>query len=158
MVIEAYTDGSCSISTGDGGWGAVILQDDDYQEICGGTKHTTSNRMELTAVIKTLEYVTANYGDPLEVRIYSDSLYVVNAFNKNWIKLWRKKSFRNIKNSDLWLKLLNLTNSHIVEYHWVKGHNGTVLNERADELAAIGRTNLLTIDSKKEGDESPSLV
>jgi ribonuclease HI len=141
--VTIYTDGSCSISSGDGGYGALLIYKRHTKEICGGIPHTTSNRMELTAVIKALQELK----DPCEVIIYSDSLYVVNAFRKNWIETWIKKQFRNIKNSDLWISLLGETRRHKVTFQWIKGHNGTPGNVRADELADIGRQ--LSNDSKK---------
>lgn len=143
--VIAYTDGSCSVSTGDGGYGAILFYKEYEKEICGGVPHTTSNRMEITAVIKVLETLT----EPCKVDIYSDSLYVVNAFDKDWISRWIKRDFRSIKNADLWQSLLELTRQHTVKFYWVKGHNGTPENVRADELATIGR--LLSTDSKKEG-------
>jgi ribonuclease HI len=141
--VIAYTDGSCSVSTGDGGYGAILYYKEHEREIYGGVAHTTSNRMEITAVIKVLETLT----EPCKVDIYSDSLYVVNAFDKDWISKWLKLDFRSIKNADLWQSLLELTRRHTVKFHWVKGHNGTPQNERADELAEKGR--LLSKDSKK---------
>jgi ribonuclease HI len=134
--VTIYTDGACSGNPGPGGWGAILSVPGHSREISGGEAHTTNNRMELMAVIKSLELLTR----PCEVKVYSDSAYVVNAFNQNWIEGWQKKGWVNsaknpVANKDLWEELLVLCNKHKVEFIKVKGHADNEFNNRCDELA-----------------------
>lgn len=106
------------------------------KELSGGEAHTTNNRMELMAVIKSLEALNR----PCHADIYSDSAYVVNAFNQNWIANWQRNNWKNsakapVANVDLWQKLLELTSTHDVVFHKVKGHADNEFNNRCDELA-----------------------
>ena len=106
------------------------------KELAQGYKKTTNNRMELMAVIAGLEALNR----PCEVDIYSDSKYVVDAFNQHWIDSWLKKGWKRgknepVKNVDLWKRLLSVKGKHQVTFHWVKGHDGHLQNERCDELA-----------------------
>lgn len=134
--VTIYTDGACSGNPGPGGWGAILMAGGKSREISGGEAHTTNNRMELMAVIKSLGLLTR----PCEVDLYSDSAYVVNAFNQNWIEGWQKKGWVNsaknpVANRDLWEKLIDLCNTHKVTFIKVKGHADNEFNNRCDELA-----------------------
>lgn len=136
--VEIYTDGACSGNPGPGGWGAILMAQGHKKEISGGEKVTTNNRMELSAVIFALEKLKK----PCDVKIYSDSAYVVNAFNQNWIAGWQRNGWRNsakapVANTDLWQKLIELTKVHKVEFIKVKGHADNEFNNRCDELAVI---------------------
>lgn len=135
-TVNIYTDGACSGNPGPGGWGAILMAGNARKEISGGEKQTTNNRMELSAVIFALEELNR----PCEVNIYSDSAYVVNAFQQNWIAGWIKNNWRNsakapVANSDLWIRLIELTKIHKVTFHKVKGHADNELNNRCDQLA-----------------------
>ncbi len=134
--VTLYTDGACSGNPGAGGWGAILLFGKHILEISGGEAETTNNRMELTAVIEGLEHLKY----PCRVDVYSDSAYVVNAFLENWIEgwvraNWKKADKKPVLNSDLWQKLIALTQTHEVIFHKVKGHADNELNNRCDELA-----------------------
>jgi ribonuclease HI len=102
------------------------------KELSGGFKLTTNNRMELLGVIVALESLKK---PNCQVLVHSDSKYVVDAFEKHWIDGWIKKSFKNVKNTDLWKRLLALCKKHHVKFKWVKGHADNVENNRCDELA-----------------------
>lgn len=119
-----------------GGWGSILIHKDYKKEICGGSKDTTNNIMELTAVIEALRLVKF----PCKVKIYSDSAYVVNAFKQGWIYNWIKKGWKTadgncVKNKELWEELYNFTKIHDVEFIKVKGHSDNEFNNRCDELA-----------------------
>lgn len=130
--IELYTDGAASGNPGPGGYGIVLKYRQHRKELSGGFKRTTNNRMELLAVIIGLESVT----DPnLPVKIYSDSKYVVDPINLNWIFGWRKTGFKNKANVDLWKRFLNVYNGQKHQLIWVKGHAQNVENNRCDQLA-----------------------
>ncbi len=131
-----YTDGACSGNPGPGGWGSILMYKDNKKEISGGSSDTTNNIMELTAVIEALKLLKR----PCEVSLYSDSAYVVNAFDQNWIEGWIKNNWKNsakepVKNKELWLELYNLTKVHKVTFNKVKGHSDNEFNNRCDELA-----------------------
>jgi len=135
-VLKIYTDGACSGNPGPGGWGVVMLYGGHKRELSGGESDTTNNRMELLAVIKGLEAVTKN----VPVQVYSDSSYIVNAINQDWIGNWQKNGWRtsaksDVKNRDLWEKLLELNAQYKPTYIKVKGHADDINNNRADELA-----------------------
>ena len=134
--VTIYTDGACSGNPGPGGWGAILMYEDIKKEISGGKKKTTNNIMEVTAVIEGLKLLKY----PCEVEIYSDSAYVVNAFNQNWICNWKKNGWKNskkedIKNRELWEELESLIKNHNVKFIKVKGHSDNEFNNRCDELA-----------------------
>lgn len=135
--IDIYTDGACSGNPGPGGWGAVLLYGDNKKELSGAEADTTNQRMELLAVIKGLEALKVR---GWEVNIHSDSAYVVNALNNNWLENWQKNGWKNSKkedvaNQDLWKRLLPLLQLNKVKMKKVKGHSGDVWNEKCDELA-----------------------
>ena len=134
--IVMYTDGGCSCNPGPGGYGAVIISGTDRTEISGGFRHTTNNRMELTACIEGLKALP----DKSAVLLHSDSRYVVNGISKGWAKKWRAGGWMRTRsepaeNYDLWQQLLDLCDRHDVEFVWVKGHAGNPENERCDALA-----------------------
>ena len=159
MHVVIYTDGSSRGNPGPGGYGAVLLYTGPdgvthKKELSCGYLRTTNNRMELLAAIVALEALKW----PCEVELHSDSEYLVNAFNKHWIEGWQRRGWKNaqkqpVKNPDLWKRLIAATSVHDVAWVWVKGHAGTELNERCDELAtAAADGNNLQVD---EGFEAP---
>ena len=134
--VTIYTDGACSGNPGPGGWAAILMAGGAKKELSGGEKDTTNNRIELMAVIEGLNALKR----PCKVDIYSDSAYVVNAFEQNWIDKWIRNGWKNsakaeVANSDLWKRLLELTSTHNVTFHKVKGHADNEFNNRCDELA-----------------------
>lgn len=134
--VTIYTDGACSGNPGAGGWGAILMCGSHSKQISGGEAETTNNRMELAAVLNALLALKT----PSRVTLYSDSAYVVNAFNQGWITNWQKSGWRTsgrkpIQNKDLWLKLIELTKKHEVKFVKVKGHSDNTLNDRCDMLA-----------------------
>ncbi len=138
-MIKIYTDGACKGNPGIGGWGALLVHNEQSIEIFDGELETTNNRMELKAVIKALNHATSMNDD---VQIYTDSSYVQKGI-KEWIHNWKKNGWRSsnkkpVKNQDLWQKLDTLNSSLNVEWFWVKGHAGHPGNERADFLANEG--------------------
>ena len=142
MEIKIYTDGACIGNPGPGGWAAIILTEGNKKEIFGGEKLTTNNRMELFAAIKALEYCVENEGKHpslKQIEVYTDSTYVKEGITV-WINTWEKNNWKtsnkkNVKNTDLWRKLKELTNSSKVEWNWIKSHSKNPLNDLADELA-----------------------
>ena len=142
MQVRIYTDGAARGNPdGPGGYGTVLEYTDTKgnlhtKEISQGYVQTTNNRMELMAVIAGLEALNR----PCDVELYSDSQYVVNAFNQHWIESWIKKGWKRgknepVKNVDLWQRLLKAKEPHHVTFIWVKGHDGHPQNERCDTLA-----------------------
>ena len=134
--VTIYTDGACSGNPGPGGWAAILMAGGAKKEMSGGERDTTNNRMELMAVIEGLKALKR----PCKVDIYSDSAYVVNAFEQNWIVKWVKNGWKNsakaeVANSDLWKELIDLTTMHNVTFHKVKGHADNEFNNRCDVLA-----------------------
>ena len=153
MEVTIYTDGSARGNpNGPGGYGAVLHYVDSKgtlheRELSQGYARTTNNRMELMAAIAGLEALVR----PCQVTLYSDSQYLVKAFNENWIDGWQKKNWKRgkndpVKNVDLWKRLLAAMEPHEVKFVWVKGHNGHEMNERCDQLAtaAADGNDLLT--------------
>lgn len=138
-----YTDGACSGNPGPGGWGAILMFKEVKKEISGGVKNTTNNIMEITAVIEGLKSLNR----PCEVEVYSDSAYVVNAFDKGWIYGWIKNNWKTsnkepVKNKELWEELYDLTKVHTVKFIKVKGHSDNEFNNRCDYLAREEITKL----------------
>jgi len=142
MHVKLYTDGAARGNPeGPGGYGVVLEYVDPkgalhQREFSKGYEKTTNNRMELLAVIVGLEALTR----PCHVMVYSDSKYVVDAFNRHWIDSWVKKEWKRsknepVKNVDLWKRLLIAKENHQVEFCWIKGHDGHPQNERCDQLA-----------------------
>lgn len=140
MDVKLYSDGSSRGNPGPGGYGTVLQYVDSTgklheREFSEGFKDTTNNRMEIMGVIAGLEALTK----PCNVTVISDSKYVTDTFNKNWIESWIKKGWKNssgpVKNVDLWQRLLKAMEPHEVNFVWVKGHAGHPENERCDALA-----------------------
>jgi len=137
MDVTIYSDGSSRGNPGPGGFGTVIQYVSPQtgklyeKEISGGFKETTNNRMELLGAISGLEALTK----PCNVTMVSDSQYVVKAFTDNWIAGWEKRKWKDVKNIDLWQRLLKAMEPHRVTWQWVKGHAGHPENERCDKLA-----------------------
>jgi len=134
--VTIYTDGACSGNPGVGGWAAVMMYNGHKKEISGYVKETTNNRMELFAVVQGLRALK----EPCRVELYSDSSYVVKAFNEGWIENWQKRGWKTagsveVKNQDLWKALLYEVNKNEVKFIWVKGHDENPYNNRCDELA-----------------------
>ena len=127
-----YTDGGASGNPGPGGYGTLLMYGEHVKEMSEGFRLTTNNRMELLAVIVGLEALTR---DGIEVDVYSDSKYVVDAVEKRWVFGWEKKGYKDKKNPDLWQRFLRVYRRHQVRFHWVKGHAGDPLNERVDAMA-----------------------
>lgn len=140
--VTIYTDGAARGNPdGPGGYGAVLAYTDPKgvlheRELSQGYVRTTNNRMELMAAIAALEALTK----PCEVELWSDSQYLINAFNQHWIDSWISKNWMRtrsepVKNTDLWKRLLKAAKPHSISWNWVRGHNGNPMNERCDALA-----------------------
>ena len=144
-TIKIYTDGACKGNPGPGGYAAVILYEGVKKEVTGADPYTTNNRMELMGVIAGLEYVSNSYNCD-KVDIYSDSAYIVNAFNNNWISKWKRNGWKtstgDVKNLDLWKRLLEQCEKYKVEFHKVKGHSNNQMNNLCDKLAVESRKNI----------------
>jgi ribonuclease HI len=133
--VTIHTDGACSGNPGPGGWGAILQWGGHTRELKGGEAHTTNNRMELMAAIVALETLKR----PCEVDLHTDSEYLRQGIT-DWISGWKRNGWRTaarkpVKNLDLWQRLDAAVGRHTVHWHWVRGHAGHDLNERADELA-----------------------
>lgn len=136
--VSIFTDGACSGNPGPGGWAAILRYGAHEKEISGNMSHTTNNRMEIFALISALGQLKV----PCRVDVYSDSAYLVNAFNENWIRQWKANQWKTkegkpVLNQDLW-KLLDITirkKEHIVSFHKVKGHSDHPENNRCDKMA-----------------------
>tara|TARA_B100000676_G_C17712347_1_gene646964 strand:- start:273 stop:701 length:429 start_codon:yes stop_codon:yes gene_type:complete len=135
-MIEIYTDGACSGNPGIGGWGVVILINNDQPILLnGGENETTNNRMELTAAIQALKH----FEKKQSIKLITDSRYVKDGI-ESWIINWRKNGWKTsskkpVKNKDLWIELDKLITFHDITWNWVKGHSGEKYNEKADFLA-----------------------
>ena len=146
--ITIYTDGGASGNPGPGGYGALLMYGEHEKEMSAGFRLTTNNRMELLAVIVALEALKR---PRMEVEVYSDSKYVVDAVEKGWVMGWERKNFKDKKNPDLWKRFLKVYRQHRVAFHWVKGHAGNPNNERVDALAvAAYQTGNLGVDEAYE--------
>ena len=140
-----YTDGGASPNPGRGGWAAILYSPEHgiEREIYGAESETTNNRMELTAAIRALEALKR----PCDVDLHTDSAYLQNAFVKHWLSNWKRKGWKtstgnDVLNRDLWERLDELTKTHNVNWHWVKGHSDDERNNRCDELVHIARSEL----------------
>jgi len=139
-TVVVHTDGACSGNPGPGGWAAILSYNGRERELSGGERQTTNNRMELQAAIAALQGLT----EPCEVRLHTDSKYVVQAFNERWIPGWQRRGWltsakQPVANRDLWEQLIELAAVHHVEWIWVRGHASVTLNERCDRLAVAER-------------------
>ena len=136
--VVVHTDGACSGNPGPGGWGAILEYDGREKELFGGAPETTNNRMELTAAIEALSALKR----PCAVEIHTDSEYLRNGITQ-WIHGWKRNGWKTrerqpVKNADLWQALDALIARYDVSWHWVRGHSGHAINERADALARKG--------------------
>ncbi len=136
MSVSIYTDGACSGNPGIGGWGAVILLDNNEQiNLKGGSLQTTNNQMELRAAIEGLKYITKS----TTLNLYTDSKYVkdgIESWIQKWkINGWKTSSKQEVKNKDLWIELNKQIVRHKIDWNWIKGHAGNKYNEKADSLA-----------------------
>ena len=132
--VIVYTDGGCSPNPGPGGWGAILSFGQHRKELKGGEAHSTNNRMELMAAISALEALNR----PCRVDIYTDSQYLRDGVTL-WMERWKQNGWRTsdkkpVKNIDLWQRLDTALAEHVLNWHWVRGHAGNAMNERADEL------------------------
>lgn len=142
--VEIYTDGACSGNPGPGGWAAVLFYENNQKEISGAVPESTNQRMELQAAIEALQLLKY----PCQVKLYSDSAYLINAFQQNWFKKWLTNGWRNsqakpVENRELWEKLLELDAMHQIEWIKVAGHRDNVYNNRCDELARNAISQML---------------
>ena len=136
--MQIWSDGACSGNPGPGGWGAVLQYGSTVKELKGGEALTTNNRMELTAAIEALNALKR----ACHVELHTDSVYVKDGLTK-WIHGWKKNGWRTsdkkpVKNLELWQALDLAVARHVIDWRWVKGHNGDEMNERADQLANEG--------------------
>ena len=143
--VEMFTDGACSGNPGPGGWGTILRYKGIEKELSGGEHETTNNRMEMTAVISGLKALN----EPCEVDLYSDSAYVINAFQQDWITNWVKNNWRTadkkeVKNKELWQTLYSLVQIHTINWFKVKGHADNEFNNRCDKLARIEVEKILS--------------
>ncbi len=136
--VQLYTDGACSGNPGPGGWAAILSFKGKEKELSGSMPNTTNNRMELFAVISGIGALK----EPCSVNVYSDSAYVVNAFNQKWIDNWQKNGWltsekKPVENTDLWKLLLQIIKikKHTLTFYKVKGHADHPENIRCDALA-----------------------
>ncbi|NLM17480.1 MAG: ribonuclease HI [Candidatus Riflebacteria bacterium] len=141
--VELFTDGACSGNPGPGGWGVLLRYKTTEKQLSGAEEDTTNNRMELMAVIAGLEALT----QPCDVTITTDSRYIADAFNENWLDTWLSNGWKTagkkpVKNRELWERLLEETARHKVTWQWIKGHSGHEENEICDRLAVEARTKL----------------
>ncbi|MBI2315516.1 MAG: ribonuclease HI [Betaproteobacteria bacterium] len=137
-IVRIYADGACKGNPGPGGWGALLKFGERERELYGGERSTTNNRMELTAVIRSLEALKRR----CRVEVYTDSQYVQKGISE-WLVNWKRRGWRTadkqpVKNRELWQRLDELSQQHDIRWHWVKGHAGHPENERADGLANRG--------------------
>ena len=143
MHIIIYTDGSSLGNPGPGGYGIVLISGRHRKELSQGYRLTTNNRMELLAVIVALEALKISQST---VTVYTDSQYVVNAIENNWVFGWEKNNFKGKKNSDLWRRFLKVYRCHTVDFKWIKGHDGNKENERCDQLAVLSAQSLQLLE------------
>ena len=156
MTVSIYTDGAAKGNPGPGGFGTILRFGKHEKELSGGFRKTTNNRMELMAVIAGLEALTK---DGLQITIYSDSKYFIDAIDKGWIYNWMKTGFAKKKNQDLWMRLMRAYSKHKVNFVWVKGHAGHAENERCDQLAVeAAESGNLEIDLFYEQEENGRLI
>ena len=141
-MIKIYTDGSCLGNPGDGGWAAIIIENEKKTHIKGSKKDTTNNQMELLAPIKALEKIPQGS----KVQIFTDSKYVKSGITE-WIHNWKKNGWKTankqlVKNQDLWTELDNMTIAYEIEWIWVKGHSSDKLNNEVDLIAREAASSL----------------
>ncbi|HVU58539.1 MAG TPA: ribonuclease HI [Puia sp.] len=147
-----YTDGASRGNPGPGGYGTILFWGGHRKELSQGYRRTTNNRMELMAVIAGLEALKR---DGMKITVYSDSQYVVKAWEQGWLKNWIATNFKGgKKNRDLWTKFFELSKKHTIRFVWVRGHADNPFNNRCDELAtaAADGGGLLVDEGFEEGD------
>lgn len=144
-VVKIFTDGACSGNPGPGGIGVIMTYKNKRKEISEGYKHTTNNRMELMAVIRSLQMLKMTN---LSIEVYTDSRYVIDSVEKGWVFNWEKKLFKNRVNSDLWIKFLELYRKQNIRFIWVKGHSSNEFNNACDRLAVDAYRKNILIDDK----------
>jgi ribonuclease HI len=135
--VTIYTDGACEPNPGPGGWGALLIAGGTEKTINGGDRHTTNNRMELTAAVEALRALKR----PCEVTLYTDSQYLkrgVTEWMPGWIKRGWKRKEGVLANAELWQTLAAEISRHHIEWRWLRGHTGQPENERVDQLAKAG--------------------
>jgi ribonuclease HI len=137
--VEIWTDGGCKPNPGPGGWAAILRFRDVERELSGSEPATTNNRMELIAAASALEALKR----PCQVVLHTDSEYLRNGVTR-WSSGWVRRNWRNsagdpVANMDLWQRLLAAAKQHRIEWRWIRGHTGDVMNERADRLATKAR-------------------
>ncbi len=156
--VEIYTDGACSGNPGPGGWAAILIARGVEKEISGGEVSTTNNRMEMQAAIEGLRQLNR----PCRVTVFSDSAYLVSAFNQGWLTNWQRNGWLNaakdpVSNKDLWQELLELAGRHEISWVKVRGHSDNEYNNRCDELAVAQSQRYRLqdkLDKKDEGIDS----
>lgn len=141
--VTIFSDGGASPNPGPGAWAAILRSIHKEKEISGGEDHTTNNRMELTALVRTLEELKK----PCNVTVVTDSQYLMHAFTDGWLEKWKRNGWKTagkgaVKNQDLWMELDELMQEHAVSWEWTKGHAGHAENERVDALATETRKRL----------------
>ncbi|MBO7187095.1 MAG: ribonuclease HI [Clostridia bacterium] len=145
--VTIYTDGACSYNPGPGGYASILMYNGVEKVISGGENETTNNRMEILAVITALKALK----EPCEVDLYSDSQYVVDAFDKGWIYNWQNNNWKTsgksqVKNVELWQELYSLTKIHKINFIKVKGHADNEFNNRCDKIAREEVKKLLKVE------------
>ncbi len=145
-TVEIWTDGGCKPNPGPGGWAAILRFGAHERVLAGAEAATTNNRMELTAAAAALEALSR----PCQVALYTDSEYLKNGITR-WKEGWVRRNWRNaagdpVANMDLWRRVLDAAARHEIAWHWVRGHAGHALNERADQLATAARERLIAGD------------
>jgi ribonuclease HI len=143
-TVSIWCDGACATQSGAGGWAAILELGEHEKILSGGEMKTTNNRMELQAVIHGLEALM----EPCRVIVYTDSEYVANAFLKNWLQGWIRRSWttssgKPVANQGLWERLIKAADGHTIAWKVVKGHSGIEMNERVDKLAVQARIDAL---------------
>ncbi|MEP4078063.1 ribonuclease HI [Haloferula sp.] len=158
--VEIHTDGACRGNPGPGGYGVVMVSGKHRLELSQGYRRTTNNRMELLAGVVALESLKS----PCRVKFVSDSLYVINAMKKGWLRGWKARGWltaskQAVKNEELWKRLDAAAAPHQVEWAWIRGHAGHQENERCDELAvAAAQSSGLLVDTGFEQPEEDRLL
>jgi ribonuclease HI len=141
-LVEIWTDGGCKPNPGPGGWSAILKYGGTVRELSGAETATTNNRMELTAAAEALVALKR----PCRVVLHTDSQYLrdgITRWHTGWVrKNWRTAGGDPVKNMDLWQRILDAAKQHNIEWHWVRGHAGDLMNERADQLATAAREKL----------------
>lgn len=143
-TVEIFTDGACLGNPGPGGWAALLRLGATEKELAGAEAATTNNRMELTAAIMALEALKR----PCRVALYADSRYVIDGATK-WLRSWKARGWKTadrkpVANVDLWQRFEAAAAPHQIDWHWVRGHDGHVENERVDQLARAAATEIAT--------------